>query len=116
MKEFVASIKEITITSAVSEEQKAQERERIEREGVGVIKVTLAAVGWQTTKESAITYAAAKEMGYTHFDCVEVERPKPKLSLEGYYSEVLPPGRAIRNSINPAPAMVRRTTRGQRLV
>lgn len=131
MKEFVASIREINANFLISEEEKGREMERIEREGVGVLRVThsYSGSGWTTTKESTATFIAARGMGYTYFDCVEVGQPKPQprsedegerrvrlgATLDAWESVMLPNATGLfRGGISRTPAPVRAVRRSRR--
>lgn len=105
MREFVASSKELSCAqlAALPEEVKEKEKERIEKDGLGVLKV-FAILGtpiFSIAEQSVLTFLCAREMGYTHFDCEEIPAPvvprndktllakKPR-SGPGYYGERTP--------------------------
>lgn len=87
MKEFVASTKELSCPLQATpflDEVKEKEKERIEKDGLGVLKVySLAGTHiYNVALESSLTFSCAREMGYTHFDCEEVPIPQPVVSRD----------------------------------
>lgn len=87
MKEFVASSKELSCAlPAVPflDEVKEKEKERIEKEGLGVLKVypTPSSHIFTVSPQSSLTYLCAREMGYTHFDCEEIPSSAPPISRD----------------------------------